>query len=118
MSGEKGGTKTVVTCAMLEVIYFLHIVFLKVNGRSLEFEDSMPLGSHVEMNETCAYINSNVFMKFQKDHFIPRKEPGEVFLILDSHASHCSDVAVVGLAVENDVILFSSKPHHPVFIVT
>ncbi|GFY39206.1 hypothetical protein TNIN_406841 [Trichonephila inaurata madagascariensis] len=70
------------------------------------------------MNETTTYINSNRFMKFLKNHFIPRKEPRKVLLILDSQASHCSDVAVFDLAAENNVILFSSKPHHPIFTAT
>ncbi|GFR19356.1 jerky protein homolog-like [Trichonephila clavata] len=71
----------------------------------------MPLGSHVEMNETTAYINSDVFMKFLKNHFILRKEPGKVLLILDSHASLCSDMGVLDLAAENDVILFYLPSH-------
>ncbi|GFR00870.1 jerky protein homolog-like [Trichonephila clavata] len=62
----------------------------------------MPPGSHVEMNETSAYNNSDVFMKFLRNHFIPRKESGKVLLILDSHASRCSDVAVLDLAAEID----------------
>ncbi|GFR00937.1 HTH CENPB-type domain-containing protein [Trichonephila clavata] len=89
MSGEKGGTKTVVTCRNAGGNILPSYCIFKGKRTKPGIEDSMPLGSHVEMNETCAYINSNVFMKFQKDHFIPRKEPGEVFLILDSHASHC-----------------------------
>ncbi|GFR28801.1 jerky protein homolog-like [Trichonephila clavata] len=53
------------------------------------------------MNETSTYINSDVFMNFLKNHFIPRKEHGKV-LILDGHVSNSSDVAVLDLAAEKD----------------
>ncbi|GFX66589.1 hypothetical protein TNCV_1795001 [Trichonephila clavipes] len=43
--------------------------------RKPEFEDDMPPGSHVEMNEFSTYINSDVFMKFLKNHFISKEIP-------------------------------------------
>ncbi|GFQ80039.1 HTH CENPB-type domain-containing protein [Trichonephila clavata] len=63
------------------------------------------------MNETSAYINSDVFMKFLKKNFIPRKESGKVLLILDSHASVCSDMVALDLSAENGVILFCLPIH-------
>ncbi|GFY54585.1 hypothetical protein TNIN_196891 [Trichonephila inaurata madagascariensis] len=51
-----------------------------------------------------------------EESFYPQERTsGKILLILDSHASHYSDVAVLDIAAENDVIRFSSKPHHPVF---
>ncbi|GFS74331.1 atrial natriuretic peptide receptor 2 [Trichonephila clavipes] len=91
--------------------------YMVVEGRSLSLR-MVSRQVHMQMNESSTYINSNELMKFLKNHFIPRKEPGKVLNILDSNTSHCSDVAALDLAAENDVILFSSKPHHPVFTVT
>ncbi|GFQ93458.1 DDE-1 domain-containing protein [Trichonephila clavata] len=71
-----------------------------------EFEDGMLPSSHVEMNKTSPYIISDMFMSFLKNHVIPRKEPGKVLPIFDGQASHCSDVVVLDLAAENDVIIF------------
>ncbi|GFR08759.1 HTH CENPB-type domain-containing protein [Trichonephila clavata] len=78
----------------------------KGKRKNLSLRIVMPPVSNVEMNEKSAYLKLVVFIKFLMNHFIPRKEPGKVLLILDSHASHCSDVTVLDLAAENAVTLF------------
>ncbi|GFS57698.1 HTH CENPB-type domain-containing protein [Trichonephila inaurata madagascariensis] len=107
MSGEKGEIITVMACYNAEGNFHPPYCIFKGKWEKPEFEDGMPLVSHVEMNETSTYINLNVFMKFSKNHFIPRK----VLLILDSHTSHCSDVAVLDLVAENEAIFFSLPNH-------
>jgi hypothetical protein len=46
------------------------------------------------MSPASAHDKSEIFLSWIKDHFIPRKEPGPALLILDGHASHCSDVDI------------------------
>ncbi|GFY58533.1 hypothetical protein TNIN_310971 [Trichonephila inaurata madagascariensis] len=89
---------------MSKEISFLHIVFLKVNGRSFS------LGWYVT-GLTCRDERNIRLHQLRCVHevseelFYPRKQPGNV-LILDSHSSHGSDMAVLELAAENDLIIF------------
>ena len=59
------------------------------------------------------WSNNGVFLKFLKEHFLPRvqRSPGEKVLVLfDGHKSHiCPEVRA--WAAANDVILFLLPPH-------
>jgi hypothetical protein len=70
------------------------------------------MNSKVKMNETSVYVTTVVFMDRLKNHFTPRKESGNVLLILDGHRSHCSDVNVLDFAAENGITLLSSKSNN------
>lgn len=71
----------------------------------------MPPSSKIVMGETSAYVNTQLFLRWLKNHFVPRKESGPVVLILDGHSSHCSDVSVLDYAAQNDIILLCLPSH-------
>lgn len=48
---------------------------------------------------------AELFLNWMKDHFIPRKPDGKVFLTLDVHSSHSNSSDMLNLATENDVII-------------
>jgi hypothetical protein len=50
------------------------------------------------MNEKSGYVNSDIFMQWLKEQFIPRKQTGSVVLLLEGHMSHCTDPDVLDLA--------------------
>jgi hypothetical protein len=62
------------------------------------------------MNEKSGYVNSTIFMQWLKEHFIPRKPPGKVVLLLDGHTSHWTDPDMLELDQENG-ILVRLPPH-------
>lgn len=47
----------------------------------------------------------DLFFKWFKDFFPPKKRPGKALLILDGHASHCNAIDRLNLAAENEVVL-------------
>jgi hypothetical protein len=51
------------------------------------------------MNETCAFVTTVVFMYWMKNHFVPRKESGNV----------------LDCAAENGIIQLSSRRHNMLF---
>jgi len=108
---EKGETITVVACCNAEGQFLPPACIFKGKNKKSEFEDNMPPGSVVYMSQKSAYINSELFFIWFKDHFIPRKVPGKVVLILDGHGSHCNSVETLECAEANDVILLCLPPH-------
>ena len=70
----------------------------------------MSPGSFVEMNESSAYVNTD-FKNWLENHFVLRKDPGKVLLILDGHSSHCLDVTVLDFAEKNSVSLLCLPSH-------
>ncbi|GFY37071.1 hypothetical protein TNIN_367381 [Trichonephila inaurata madagascariensis] len=56
------------------------------------------------MGEGRHYISSGMLQ-------CRRKEPRKVLFISDSHTSHCSDVAVLYLAAENEATLICLASH-------
>lgn len=108
---EKGETITVISCCNAEG-YFLPpaCIFKGVNKKS-EFEEDMPPGSVVYMSKKSAYINTELFLRWLKEHFLPRKSPGKCLLILDGHTSHTNSLDVLTFAEENDIILLCLPPH-------
>ncbi|KAJ8944182.1 hypothetical protein NQ318_016162 [Aromia moschata] len=59
---------------------------------------------YVYMNKKSSYINFDLFLKWMKEVFLPRKPEGKVLLILDDHSSHAS-YDDIQLANENDAII-------------
>jgi hypothetical protein len=110
-SGERGETISLIACCNAEGKFLPPYCIFKGKRKKIEFEDGMPPGSQVTMNETSAYVNPAVFLDWLKNHFIPRKEQGKVLLILDGHRSHCSDVNVLDFAAENNVIILCLPGH-------
>ena len=104
-SAEKGETITLIACCNAEGNFLPPYCVFKGIRKKPEFEDGMPPGSFVEMNERSAYVNTEIFKNWLENHFVPRKEPGKVLLILDGHSSHCSDLTVLDFAEKNGVNL-------------
>lgn len=75
----------------------------------------MPPGTVIYMSQKSAYINSEIFFTWLKDHFIPRKLNGKVLLILDGHTSHCN-ISTLELAEENNVIIICLPSHTTHFL--
>jgi hypothetical protein len=63
------------------------------------------------MNETSAYVTAVLFMDSLKNYFVPRKESGNVLLMLDGQRSQRSEVNVLVIASENDIILLCLPRH-------
>lgn len=110
-SGEKGETVTVVSCFSGEGSYLPPYCIFKGKNKKAEYGDGLPPGSAIVMNEKSAYINSDLFLDWLKTHFVPRKPPGKVLLILDGHSSHCNSVDMLEYSDENDVVLLSLPSH-------
>lgn len=71
----------------------------------------MPPGSKIYMSEKSAYVNANIFLRWLKDQFVPRKPLGKTLLILDGHASHCNSIEMLEYAEQNDIILLCLPSH-------
>lgn len=110
-SGEKGETITVVACCNAIGNFLPPVLIIKGVNKKPEFEEGLPPGSKVYMQKKSAYISSELFYKWLTEHFIPRKPPGKVLLILDGHSSHSSAVNMLETARDNDVILLCLPSH-------
>lgn len=110
-SGEKGETITIVACCNAIGNFLPPLLIIKGVNKKPEFEEGLPPGSKVYMNKKSAYISSDLFYRWLTEHFIPRKPPGKVLLILDGHSSHSSAVNMLEAARDNDVILLCLPSH-------
>lgn len=115
-SGEKGETITVIACCNAEGIFLPPTCVMKGKNKKQEFEDGMPPGSLVYMSERSAYVNSDIFLQWLKEQFVPRKPTGVVLLLLDGHASHCSNVQMLEYCVEHNIILLCLPSHTTQFL--
>lgn len=110
-SGEKGETVSVIACFIGEGTYIPPFCVFKGKNKKQEFTNGMPPGSVVVMNEKSAYVNSTIFFEWLQNQFVPRKPAGKTLLILDGHASHCSNVEMLEFAVNNDIIMLCLPSH-------
>jgi hypothetical protein len=110
-SGEKGETISVIACCNAEGSFIPPTCILKWKNKNPEWEDALPNGSKVIMNEKSGYVNSDIFMQWLKEQFIPRKQSGRVVLLLDGHTSQCTDPDMLELAEENGIIMVCLPPH-------
>lgn len=108
---EKGETISCITCCNAEGTFLPPVCVFKGKYKKAEYEDNMPPGSVVLMSEKSAYVNTEIFTTWLRNHFISRKPVGKVVLILDGHASHCSSVELLELARDNDVVLLCLPSH-------
>lgn len=115
-SSEKGETVTLIGCCNAEGFFIPPACIFKGKNKKAEFEDDMPPGSVVYMNEKSAYINTDLMFTWLRNHFIPRKPEGKVIIILDGHASHCNSVEMLEYAEQHDVILFCLPSHTTQFL--
>lgn len=111
MTGEKGETVSLVACCSAEGRFLPPAIILKGKHFKAEFQDGLPPGSVVFMNQKPAYINTEIFYKWMKEVFIPRKAPGRNILILDGHCFHVSSLALLELADDNNIALLCLPPH-------
>lgn len=110
-SSEKGETITVLSCVNAEGHFIPPFCIFKGKNKKKEFEDGLPPGGCVTMNEKSAYVTSAIFLTWLQTMFVPRKDPGKVLLILDGHSSHVSDPDVLDYAANNDIILLCLPSH-------
>lgn len=110
-TGEKGETVTLVCCASAEGRFLPPAIIFKGKNLKPEFKDGLPPGSSVYMNPKSGYINSDLFLKWFKEEFIPRKATGRNILVLDGHYSHCSSIALLQAADEHGISLLCLPPH-------
>jgi hypothetical protein len=115
-SAEKGETITVITCCNAEGYFLPPACIFKGKNKKSEFEDGMPPGSVVYMNQKSAYISTSLFITWLKTHFLPRKPAGKVILILDGHSTHCNSVEMLEFADEHDIILLCLPSHTTQFL--
>lgn len=95
----------------MECIY-RPITFLRVGKyKKEEWKDGMPPGSQIAMGEKSAYVNSEIFFTWLRDHFYPRKPNGKTILLVDGHASHTTNIEMLEFAEAPDIILFCLPPH-------
>ncbi|KAK9710430.1 DDE superfamily endonuclease [Popillia japonica] len=71
---------------------------MKGKYKKAEFKDSMPPDAVLFMSHKSPHINSELFMNWLKDHFLPRKPYRKVLLVLDRHSTHCSSVEMLEFA--------------------
>ncbi|XP_031355917.1 jerky protein homolog-like [Photinus pyralis] len=109
--GEKGETISVLACCNAEGGYLPPYCIFKGKNKKDEWSDGMPPGSQIQMSEKSAYVNSNIFFDWLRNHFYPRKGSGKVLLLLDGHTSHTSNVEMLEFAEQHDIILFCLPPH-------
>lgn len=110
-SAEKGENVSLISCVNAEGYFLPPVLIFKGKNTKDEFCDGLPPGSSVFMNPKSSYINSDLFIKWFKECFLPKKTPGKGLLILDGHASHCNAIELLDLAVANEVILLCLPSH-------
>lgn len=109
---EKGETISLVACCSAEGRFLPPVLIMKGVNKKAEFSDGLPNGSEVYMNKKSSYINSELFLRWFKEQFIPKKpKTGKTLLILDGHTSHSNSIDLLDLANENDVIILCLPSH-------
>lgn len=88
----------------------LQCLYYEIKNKKPDYEDGMPPGSFVLISQKSAHINSQLFLDWLRNHFIPRKPEDRVLLVVDGHASHC-DVCMLDVADENGIIIISLPSH-------
>lgn len=109
-SGEKGETISVVVCVSAEGNFLPPYCIFKGKKMNNAYMLNMPPGSKIFMSQKSAYVNSEIFHDWFKNHFLMRRPPGKTLLILDGHSSHMN-VQTLQLASENEVE-FLCLPSH------
>lgn len=108
---EKGETITVIACCNAEGIFLPPVSIMKGKNKKQEFGDGMPPGNIVYMSEKSAYVTTDLFFRWLRDHFLLRKPVEKVLLILDGHASHCNSIEMLQFAESNGIVLICLPSH-------
>ena len=108
---ERGENVTVIACNNAEGMFLPPVLIMKGVNNKKEFVDGLPHGSEVYMNPKSSYINSELFLRWFREHFLPRKSPGRNILILDGHTSHYNAFDMLQLAESNNVTILCLPSH-------
>ncbi|XP_054706877.1 jerky protein homolog-like [Uloborus diversus] len=109
---EKGETISLVACCSAEGRFLPPVLIMKGVNKKAEFSDGLPNGSVDYMNKKSSYINAVLFLRWFKEHFLPKKpKTGKTILILDGHTSHSNSIDLLDIANENDVIILCLPSH-------
>lgn len=111
ISSERGENVSIVACCSAEGRFLPPVIIFKGVREKKEFGDGLPAGAKVYMNQKSSFITSELFFKWLKEQFIPRKPPGKTILILDGHTSHRNCFEMLEYAEEHDVILICLPSH-------
>lgn len=103
-STERGETVTLIACCNAEGSFLPPAAIMKGKNKKQEWEDNLPPGSVLYMSQKSAYINTDIFLRWLTEHFLPRKPQGKV---LDGHSSHVNSAEMLKFAQANDIILLS-----------
>lgn len=98
-------------CCNAEGAFLPPVLIMKGKRQKAVFSDGLPPGSKIYMNEKSSYVNSQLFLRWLKEHFLPRKSPGKVILLLDGHTSHSTALDMLKFADVNDIILLCLPSH-------
>ncbi|KAJ8940640.1 hypothetical protein NQ318_020697, partial [Aromia moschata] len=104
-SKERGENVSVVACCSADGRFIPPVLIFKGVNKKAEFSDGLPAGSKVYMNKKSSFINSDLFLLWLKEHFIPNKPNGKCLLILDGHTAHSTDIDMLQVADDNDIII-------------
>lgn len=111
ISSERGENVSIIACCNAEGRFLPPVVIFKGQREKPEFKDGLPSGSKVYMNPKSSYISTDLFFKWFRDHFAPRKPPGRTILILDGHASHTNSLEMLEFAEANEIYLICLPSH-------
>lgn len=110
-SAEKGETITILACCSAEGQFLPpYCIFKGVYAKPQHLKGAPP-GTVIKMRKESAYINTELFMNWIREHFIPRKPAGKNLLILDGHASHMNSVDMLQLASDHDIVILCLPSH-------
>lgn len=110
-SSERGENVTVIACCNAEGTFIPPVLIMKGVREKTEFSFGLPPGSKVFMNNKSSYINAELFLRWLKEQFLPRKCPGKTLLILDGHPSHLNSLELLEFTDENDILILCLPSH-------
>ncbi|KAJ8949542.1 hypothetical protein NQ318_005104 [Aromia moschata] len=110
-SKERGENVSVVACCSADGRFIPPVLIFKGANKKAEFSDGLPAGSKVYMNKKSSFINSDLFLLWLKEHFIPNKPNGKCLLVLDGHTAHSTDIDMLQVADDNDIIILCLPSH-------
>lgn len=102
---------SLIACCNAQGTFLPPVLIMKGKDPKPEIFEDLPPGSEVYINQKSSYINAELFYKWMKDHFIPRKPDGRVLLILDPYYSLSYSFEMLEIAEENDIIILCLPSH-------
>lgn len=108
---EKGESISIIACMNAEGVYLPPVLIMKGVRKFANRIDGLPPASDIYMNKKSSYINAELFLKWFKEIFLPRKPKEKVLLILDGHTSHCNNYDLHKLAEDTGVVLLCLPSH-------